>query len=64
MRRPQPPLGYRRMRVDGTLKCDLCALGIEDAHHGEYVGVCGFRGNEQLQGDGSGDLGLRLERVE
>ena len=62
MRRSEPALGDRRVRIDGALEHEFLQIGRESAQHDEQVGVAGGRGDEQLECRWACDLGFRLER--
>ena len=62
MRGAQPSLRNGRVRIERALEGDFLQVGAEDAKDEEQVGVRGTRGDEELRGDGAGDLGLGGER--
>src|SRR5258708_6392715 len=61
VRRAQPALPYRCMRLDRAEERDLAIVGIEQPQDKEDIGVDGFRGEQQAARNRSRDLGFGLE---
>src|SRR5581483_7868914 len=58
MRRPQPALRDRRVRVYRTHERDFPQVGGENAEHEKQVGVARRGGYAEARGQRAGDLGL------
>ena len=58
MRRPEPALGDRRVRVERPLEYHLAQVRREQANDNEQIGIGRFGGDEQLCRERTGDFDL------
>lgn len=58
VRRPQPALPHRRVRVNRALEDYLLHFERKHAQHGKDIGTLGARRNKQFHSGGAGDFGF------